>query len=90
MKWLRTVYGPNNAVILSNEEFKMRFNGHYISKALIMVDEGFLDAEKKSEKERLKKIVTQDTAYIEFKGADLKLVNYYAKVILNSNDETTL
>lgn len=87
MKWLRTIYGPNNAVILSNEEFKMRFNSHYISKALIMVDEGFLDAEKKSEKERLKKLVTSDTAYIEFKGTDLKLINYYSKIIINSNDD---
>lgn len=87
MKWLRNLYGPNNAVILSNEEFKMKFNAHYVSKALIMVDEGFLDAEKKSEKERLKKLVTSDTAYIEFKGADLKLINYYAKIIISSNDD---
>lgn len=87
MKFLRLVYGANNAVILSNEEFKMRFNQHYISKSLIMVDEGFLDAEKKSEKERLKKLVTSDTVYIEFKGADLKLINYYAKIIISSNDD---
>lgn len=87
MKWLRTIYGSNNAVILSNEEFKMSFNGHYISKSLIMVDEGFLDVDKKSEKERLKKLITSDTAYIEYKGADLKQINYYAKMLISSNDD---
>ncbi len=86
MKWLRTVYGSNNAVILSNEEFKMKFNGHYISKTLIQIDEGFLDVDKRAEKERLKKLITSDTAYIEFKGADLKLINYYAKIVMSSND----
>lgn len=85
LKWLRGMYGTNMA-ILNNEQFKMRFNGHYITKMLIAIDEGFLDVDKKAEKERLKQMVTGDSAYLEHKGVNLKAFPYYGKLILCSND----
>jgi len=85
LKWLQTLFG-SNMTILGNEQFKAKFNAHYISKFLIAVDEGFLEVDKKSEKERLKQLVTADTVYVEFKGMDLKKINYYGKLLISSND----
>jgi len=85
LKWLKIIFGSNMA-ILNNEQFKMRFNGHYITKFIIAIDEGFLDVDKKAEKERLKQLVTSDTQLLEFKGVDLQEFYYYGKVILCSND----
>lgn len=84
-KWLKSIYGSNVA-ILNNEQFKMRFNAHYITKSLIIIDEGFLDVDKKAEKERLKQLVTSDTAYVEHKGVNLQEFPYYGKVMMGSND----
>ncbi len=67
LKWLQLLFG-SNMCILGNEQFKMKFNSHYISKFIIAVDEGFLEVDKKAEKERLKQLVTPDSAYLESKG----------------------
>jgi hypothetical protein len=86
LKWLQAIYGANT-VILNNENFKQRFNAHYASKFIIGIDESFLDVDKKSEKERLKQMVTADQIYLELKGINLKKIQYFGKVILSSNDE---
>jgi len=89
LKWLQSIYVGNTA-ILNNDLFKMPFNSHYITKYIIAIDESFLDVDKKAEKERLKQLVTADTAYLQNKGIDVKPFNYYAKIILCSNDEETV
>lgn len=86
LKWLQAIYGTN-MVILNNEQFKSKFNAHYISKFVIAIDEGFLDVDKKTEKERLKQLVTADQMYLELKGINLKKILYFGKVIICSNDE---
>lgn len=85
LKFLDAMYSGNVA-ILNNELFKMKFNAHYITKFIIAIDEGFLDVDKKAEKERLKQLVTADTAFLENKGMNVKSFPYYGKVILCSND----
>jgi len=85
LKWLRSIYG-SNATILDNDRFKMNFNAHYITKFIIGLDEGFLDIEKKAEKEKLKQIATADEAFLENKGMNLKRFPYYGKLIICSND----
>lgn len=85
LKWLQQIWGSNMCII-GNEHFKMRFNSHYITKIIIGIDEGFLEVDKKSEKEKLKQMVTADTAQVEFKGMNLKKINYYGKIIICSND----
>jgi hypothetical protein len=89
LSWLRNIYG-SNATILDNERFKMNFNAHYISKYVIGLDEGFLDVEKKAEKERLKQLVTSDEVFLENKGINLKKFDYYGKLIICSNDADKL
>lgn len=85
LKWLQLIFGSNMA-ILGNAQFQMKFNGHYITKFIIAIDEGFLEVDKKAEKERLKQLVTADTAYLENKGMNVRKINYFGKVIISSND----
>jgi Family of unknown function (DUF5906) len=85
MDWLTLIYG-SNALIMNNETFKMNFNSHYASKFLLMVDEGMLEVEKKAEKERLKQLVTGKEMLVQFKGADIKRIPYFGKVVMCSND----
>jgi hypothetical protein len=89
LKWLRDIYG-SNATIIDNERFKQSFNSHYITKFIIGIDESFLDVDKKSEKERLKKMATDDRQNLEFKGADIQEIDFYGKIILCSNDEDNI
>lgn len=86
LKWLREIYG-NNATILGNEEFAMAFNSHYITKYIIGIDETFVDGDKKSQKERLKKLATDDKQFLQFKGSDVQEIDFYGKIIICSNDE---
>ncbi len=89
LNWLRSIYG-SNATILDNERFKMNFNAHYITKFIIGLDEGFLDVEKKAEKERLKQMATADEAFMENKGMNVKKFPYYGNLIICSNDADRL
>jgi hypothetical protein len=85
LKYLQLIFG-SNMCILGNEQFKMKFNGHYITKYVIAIDEGFLEVDKKAEKERLKQLVTADSVYLENKGMNVRKVNYYGKLWISSND----
>lgn len=89
LKWLNMIYA-GNGTILNNDRFKMNFNGHYASKFIIGLDEGFLEIEKKAEKEKLKQLVTSDTIFLENKGMDIKEIPYYGKLIICSNDADRL
>ncbi len=85
LKLLNHIYG-SNACILNNEQFKMKFNAHYITKFIIGIDEGYLDVDKRAEKERLKQLLTSNTQMLENKGMDLKDIPFYGKIILSSNE----
>ena len=89
LKWLRDIY-TSNATILDNQRFKQSFNSHYITKYIIAIDEGFLDVDKREEKERLKKLATDDRQFLEFKGADIQEIPFYGKLIICSNDADNL
>lgn len=85
LDWLSMIYG-SNAVVLDNATFKMSFNSHYISKFIIGLDEGFLDVDKKSEKERLKQLATSKEQQLQYKGVDNKKIAYFGKLVICSND----
>lgn len=86
LKWLKAIY-RSNATILGNSEFKMDFNTHYISKLLIMIDESFIELDKKNEKERIKKLATSTTQFYHPKGVDSTEIDYFGKLIMCSNNE---
>lgn len=85
LKWLNMIFG-SNMCILGNEQFKMKFNAHYITKFIVAIDEGFLDVDKKAEKERLKQLVTASSAYMENKGMNVSKIPFYGKLVICSND----
>jgi hypothetical protein len=89
LKWLQMLFG-DNMCILGNAQFQMKFNGHYATKFVISIDEGFLEVDKKAEKERLKQLVTADSIYLELKGMNVRKIPYYAKIIICSNDADRL
>jgi hypothetical protein len=89
LKWLQMIFG-DNMCILGNAQFQMNFNGHFATKYLISIDEGFLEVDKKAEKERLKQLVTADSIYVELKGMNVRKIPYYAKIIICSNDADRL
>lgn len=89
LKWLKDIYG-SNCTIVGNEEFKMSFNSHYIAKFIIGIDEGFIAVEKKTEKERIKKLATDEKQFLQFKGVDVQEIDFYGKLIICSNDADKL
>lgn len=89
LKWMCDIYGTN-ATITGNEQFKMAFNSHYITKHIIGIDEGFIEVDKKAEKERLKKLATDDRQFLQFKGVDLEEFDFYGKMVICSNDADRL
>lgn len=89
LKWLKDIYG-SNATIIDNERFKQSFNSHYITKYIIGLDEGFIDVDKRQEKERLKKLATDEKQYLEFKGSNVFEIDFYGKIIICANDADSL
>jgi hypothetical protein len=85
LEWLCMVYN-GNGTILNNQRFQMNFNGHWASKFIIGLDEGFLDVDKKAEREKLKQMVTANEMFLELKGVDVKTIPYYGHLIICSND----
>jgi hypothetical protein len=82
MHLIEAVLGDNGTV-LGNEEFLMSFNAHYITKAFVGLDEAMI--EKEVEKERLKKMVTAKSGYLQFKGKDMEKIDFFAKFIFCTN-----
>ncbi len=89
LEWLCMIYN-GNGTILNNEQFKKNFNAHWASKFIIGLDEGFLDVEKKAERERLKQMVTAKEIFLELKGIDVKPIPYFGHLIICSNDADNL
>lgn len=85
-KLLRAIF-QTNAVILKNENFQTAFNSHYAGKLLIMIDENYVELEKKKEAERIKSMATQDTEFIQFKGKDSEEVDFFGKILMTANNK---
>ncbi len=84
LNWLKKIY-KSNCAILGNEDFKEKFNAHYATKNVICVDETFVENNKNQLTERIKKLVTTTTVYLNMKGIDSKEINFYGKIIMCSN-----
>lgn len=84
LHWLCRIYG-DNSVILGNEDFGSNFNTSWASKLIIGIDESFID--KRVIKEKIKRLVTDDTILAENKGVDKVRRDFIGKFILLSNNE---
>lgn len=84
---LQAISGSGNSIIIDSSEFENRFNSHYATKHIIMLDEagGFENPKKVNNK--LKLWGTQKTVNVEAKGQNVFEVDYYGKILIASNDE---
>lgn len=83
LKWLNDIYGENVAII-GNDEFKSQFNGVFMSKLVVGIDETSL-ADNREITERLKMLSTSDKVHSQLKGKDFRSEIHFAKYILCSN-----
>jgi hypothetical protein len=58
-----------------------------VGKLLIMIDENYVDIEKKKESERIKSMATADTEWLQFKGKDSEQVDYFGKIFMTANNK---
>jgi hypothetical protein len=84
LHWLCHIYG-DNSIVLGNEDFNSNFNASWASKLVIGIDESFI--EKKEVKEKIKRLVTDDSILMENKGVDKERRDFFGKFILLSNNE---
>lgn len=79
---MREIFNPNGTII-SMLDFSSRFNSHYISKELVMIDESKLD---KKELEKIKSLSTAEYVSLEHKGRDVTQIRNNMHFILASNN----
>ena len=85
IKWLKAIFG-NNMTYIKGDSFGSDFNADWASKLLVAIDEVFFD--KKEITERLKYLSTTDKDKLEYKGVDRIEIEFFAKFILCSNNES--
>lgn len=86
IKWLQILFGMN-ATYVKGDAFASQFNSDWSGKLLVLIDEAFLD--NKQLAERLKFLSTTNRDKLEKKGIDRVEVDFFAKFILCSNNETS-
>ena len=84
LNFLKVIFG-NNMTFNTNEDFRSQFNSDWTNKLIIAVDEALLD--RKEDSERIKNLSTATSFKAEAKGKDRKEVDFFAKFVLNSNNE---
>ena len=81
---MQAIFGENGTVI-GNEELTSSFNGTYIDRVFVGIDEGFI--EKKVVMEKLKSYNTAVTAYANQKMVNQMEIDAHMHFALTSNDE---
>ena len=85
LNFLKMMFG-DNVTFNTNEDFRSQFNADWAGKLLILVDEVLLS--RKEDSERMKNLSTAQTYKIEAKGKDRAEVQFFAKFVLCSNNES--
>jgi phage/plasmid-associated DNA primase len=70
----------------TNEDFHSQFNSDWANKLVVGVDEALLD--RREDSERIKNLSTALSYKAEAKGKDRQEVEFFAKFILCSNNES--
>lgn len=85
---LATIFGENT-VSISAEAFNDKFNIHWATKNIIMIDETETeDYQGRNDlAAKLKRLTTTNTTIVERKGVDATKENFYGKVVVASNRE---
>lgn len=85
LNFLRAIF-QENVTFNTNEDFRSQFNAEWAGKLLIVVDEVLLS--RREDTERLKNLSTAKSFKIEAKGKDRHEVDFFAKFVLCSNNES--
>lgn len=83
LDWLCDIYGENGCII-GNEELKSQFNGVFLQKLIVGLDETSL-ADNREITERIKMLSTAKKIPTQRKGVDFTINYNFAKFILCSN-----
>lgn len=81
---LKAIFGAN-MTFNTNDDFRSQFNSDWATKLIVAVDEVLLD--RKEDSERIKNLSTARSYKSEAKGKDRNEVEFFAKFVLNSNNE---
>ena len=84
LNFLKAIFA-SNMTFNTNEDFRSQFNSDWTNKLIIAVDEALLD--RREDSERIKNLSTAMSFKAESKGKDRNEVDFFAKFILNSNNE---
>ncbi len=84
LNFLKAIFA-GNMTFNTNEDFHSQFNSDWANKLIIAVDEVLLD--RKEDSERIKNLSTAISFKAEAKGKDRNEIEFFAKFILNSNNE---
>jgi len=85
LEFLKAIFTGNMAMI-GNDQLESNFNGSWTDKLIVACEESFI--EKKRTVEKIKALSTGKRAEVEKKGVDSSEISFFAKFILNSNNET--
>jgi len=85
LNFLKAIFG-GNMTFNTNEDFHSQFNSDWANKLIVGVDEALLD--RREDSERIKNLSTALSYKAEAKGKDRQEVEFFAKFVLSSNNET--
>jgi hypothetical protein len=85
LNFLKAIFA-GNMTFNTNEDFHSQFNSDWANKLIVGVDEALLD--RREDSERIKNLSTAISYKAEAKGKDRQEVDFFAKFILCSNNET--
>ena len=85
LNYLKAIFA-GNMTFNTNEDFHSQFNSDWANKLIVGVDEALLD--RREDSERIKNLSTAISYKAEAKGKDRQEVEFFAKFILCSNNET--
>lgn len=86
LDWLCDIFG-DNACVVGNEEFKSQFNGVFLTKLIMGLDETSL-ADNREITERIKWLSTTKKIPVQKKGVDFSIVDNFCHLIMCSNQES--
>lgn len=85
LNFLKALF-QENVTFNTNEDFRSQFNADWAGKLMIVVDEVLLN--RREDSERLKNLSTAHSYKMEAKGKDRYEVQFFAKFVLCSNNES--
>lgn len=76
-----------NMRIIDSDRISNQFNGSYVGKLIVAIDESLIAMDRDVVKNKIKMLTTNETMPLEEKGTNAKQVPNISKLIMCSNDE---